>query len=130
MDRWGRITGTPLVLPPVTTGKGAIAGYPRRTPHAARALAFAPFPGGPPSGLLEAAAGDAGDVDAAMSPEASERKVLHAGQWVMAAVGDPSAPVAVHVQGSADLQVTPHAFPLLYHFRRGWNVRHIDTLRS
>ena len=99
MDRWGRITGTPLVLPPAKTKQGAVAGYPRRMPQTARALAFAPATGGAPAqdAVLETAGVDATSVTAPTSPETSMRKVLHSGHWAVAAVGEstegPEAPV-------------------------------------
>ena len=98
MDRWGRITGTPLILPPAKAKQGAVAGYPRRIPQTARALAFPPAASGAqaPDAALEMAGGDAAGVTAPTSPETSMRKVLHSGHWAMAAVGEsaeaPSAP--------------------------------------
>ena len=99
MDRWGRITGTPLILPPAKAKQGAVAGYPRRMPQTARALAFTPAASGAQSSdaALQTAAQGAAGVTAPTSPETSMRKVLHSGNWEMAAVGEsraaPAAPV-------------------------------------
>jgi len=99
VDRWGRITGTPLILPPPKAKQGAVAGYPRRMPQTARALAFPPAASGAqaPDAALQTAGGDAAGVIAATSPETSMRKVLHSGHWAMAAVGEltegPDAPL-------------------------------------
>jgi len=112
VDRWGRITGTPLVLPPAKANQGALAGYPRQTRQTARALAFTPAASGarPPAAALETAGESAACVAAATSPETSTRKVLHSGHWAMAAVGESTAGSAVPLHD----QTTDHEVQIIF----------------
>ena len=123
VDRWGRITGTPLILPP-DAQKGAVAGYPRRTPHAARALTFAPSIGTQATGGgMEGLAADQGPEEGLGSPETSKRKVLHPGKWAVATVEGDAAELAM-ARGCTSVVGGPPvltADPEILH-RGGWEA--------
>ncbi len=123
VDRWGRITGTPLILP-VAAKKGTVAGYPRRAPQAARSLAFAPAVGSQADGCgAEGLAAEQGPEEGPGSPETSKQKVLHPGNWAVATVeGDAAAPAtacgaAGVVGGPLVLTADPAVF-----LRGGWEA--------
>ena len=132
MDRWGRITGTPLILPPPAAKQGAVAGYPRRAAHAARALAFAPATG---SEGRSQTAGDAGvaqaSVEGLRSPETSVRKVLHAGKWEVASIeGAGAAPATAHgAPGAAGGPPVLTADPEVLH-RGGWEASAAEPVKA
>ena len=84
-----------------------MAGYPRRTTQAARALAFAP-PAGSQTGAraAEGVGADQGPEEGPRSPETSARKVLHPGKSEVAAVEDDGAAPATPL-GATSVVVGP-----------------------
>ena len=75
-----------------------MAGYPRRTPQAARALTFAPAGGSQAGSRVAGWSGVAqGPAEDLRSPATSDRKVLHSGKWGVAGIEDGgAAPATAH----------------------------------